>query len=205
MAAQALDELIQQLGRLPGLGPRSARRVALHLLKQRQTLLPRLAAALGQAAQEVRQCAVCSNLDDADPCRICTDPERDPSQICIVEEVDDLWALERSGLFKGRYHVLGGRLSALDGLGPEDLGIDRLLQRAARERAAEIILATSATVDGQTTAHYLAERLAPSGVAVTRLAHGVPVGGELNYLDDGTLGAALRARRPIREPTTCHA
>jgi recombination protein RecR len=129
MAAQALDELIQQLGRLPGLGPRSARRVALHLLKQRQTLLPRLAAALGQAAQEVRQCAVCSNLDDADPCRICTDPERDPSQICIVEEVDDLWALERSGLFKGRYHVLGGRLSALDGLGPEDLGIDRLLQR----------------------------------------------------------------------------
>jgi recombination protein RecR len=205
MAAQALDELIQQLGRLPGLGPRSARRVALHLLKQRQTLLPRLAAALGQAAQEVRQCAVCSNLDDADPCRICTDPERDPSQICIVEEVDDLWALERSGLFKGRYHVLGGRLSALDGLGPEDLGIDRLLQRAARERAAEIILATSATVDGQTTAHYLAERLAPSGVAVTRLAHGVPVGGELNYLDDGTLGAALRARRPIREPTTGHA
>jgi recombination protein RecR len=205
MAAQALDELIQQLGRLPGLGPRSARRVALHLLKQRQTLLPRLAAALGQAAQEVRQCAVCSNLDDADPCRICTDPERDPSQICIVEEVDDLWALERSGLFKGRYHVLGGRLSALDGLGPEDLGIDRRLQRAARERAAEIILATSATVDGQTTAHYLAERLAPSGVAVTRLAHGVPVGGELNYLDDGTLGAALRARRPIREPTTGHA
>ena len=205
MAAQALDELIQQLGRLPGLGPRSARRVALHLLKQRQTLLPRLAAALGQAAQEVRQCAVCSNLDDADPCRICTDPERDPSQICIVEEVDDLWALERSGLFKGRYHVLGGRLSALDGLGPEDLGIDRLLQRAARERAAEIILATSATVDGQTTAHYLAERLAPSGVAVTRLAHGVPVGGELNYLDDGTLGAALRARRPMREPTTGHA
>ena len=205
MAAQALDELIQKMGRLPGLGPRSARRVALHLLKQRQTLLPRLAAALGQAAQEVRQCAVCSNLDDADPCRICTDPERDPSQICIVEEVDDLWALERSGLFKGRYHVLGGRLSALDGLGPEDLGIDRLLQRAARERAAEIILATSATVDGQTTAHYLAERLAPSGVAVTRLAHGVPVGGELNYLDDGTLGAALRARRPIREPTTGHA
>jgi len=205
MAARALDELIQQLGRLPGLGPRSARRVALHLLKQRQTLLPRLAAARGQAAQEVRQCAVCGNLDDADPCRICTDPERDPSQICVVEEVDDLWALERSALFKGRYHVLGGRLSALDGLGPEDLGIDRLLQRAARERTAEIILATSATVDGQTTAHYIAERLAPSGVAVTRLAHGVPVGGELNYLDDGTLGAALRARRPIREPTSGHA
>jgi recombination protein RecR len=200
MAARALDELIQQLGRLPGLGPRSARRVALHLLKQRETLLPRLAAALGQAAQEVRQCAACGNLDDADPCRICTDPERDPSQICVVEEVDDLWALERSALFKGRYHVLGGRLSALDGLGPEDLGIDRLLQRAARERTAEIILATSATVDGQTTAHYLAERLAPSGLAVTRLAHGVPVGGELNYLDDGTLGAALRARRPIHEP-----
>jgi recombination protein RecR len=205
MAARALDELIQQLGRLPGLGPRSARRVALHLLKQRQTLLPRLAAALGQAAQEVRQCAVCGNLDDADPCRICTDPERDPSQICVVEEVDDLWALERSSLFKGRYHVLGGRLSALEGLGPEDLGIDRLLQRAARERTVEIILATSATVDGQTTAHYLAERLAPSGVAVTRLAHGVPVGGELNYLDDGTLGAALRARRPVREPTSDHA
>jgi recombination protein RecR len=205
MAARALDELIQQLGKLPGLGPRSARRVALHLLKQRQTLLPRLAAALGQAAHEVRQCATCGNLDDADPCRICTDPKRDPSLICVVEDVDDLWALERSALFQGRYHVLGGRLSALDGLGPEDLGIDRLLQRVARERTVEIILATSATVDGQTTAHYLAERLAPSGVPVTRLAHGVPVGGELNYLDDGTLGAALRARRPIGEPTSGHA
>ncbi|MDF2781652.1 MAG: RecR protein [Geminicoccaceae bacterium] len=199
MAARALDDLIQLLARLPGLGPRSARRAALHLLKQRETLMQRLALALANAAREVRKCAVCGNLDDADPCWICADAERDGRLICVVEEVDDLWALERSGLFKGRYHVLGGSLSALDGLGPEDLGIDRLLERVAREPVAEVILATSATVDGQTTAHYVAERLAASGPVVSRLALGVPIGGELNYLDDGTLGAALKARRPIGE------
>ena len=199
MAARALDDLIQLLARLPGLGPRSARRAALHLLKQRETLMQRLALALANAAREVRKCAACGNLDDADPCWICADAERDGGLICVVEEVDDLWALERSGLFKGRYHVLGGSLSALDGLGPEDLGIDRLLERVAREPVAEVILATSATVDGQTTAHYVAERLAASGPVVSRLALGVPIGGELNYLDDGTLGAALKARRPIGE------
>ncbi|MGH6944631.1 MAG: recombination mediator RecR [Geminicoccaceae bacterium] len=202
MAARALDELIQQLARLPGLGPRSARRAVLQLLKQRDTALLRLAAVLERAAREVRKCSLCGNLDDADPCGICADPAREHGQICVVEEVDDLWALERSGLFRGRYHVLGGTLSALDGFGPEDLGVDRLVERLQREAVSEVILATSATVDGQTTAHYLAERLAGCEVMVTRLAHGVPVGGELNYLDDGTLGAALRARRPMREPAS---
>jgi recombination protein RecR len=197
MAARALEDLIQLLARLPGLGPRSARRAALHLLKQRETLMQRLAVALANAAREVRKCSVCGNLDGEDPCWICADPERDRGLICVVEEVDDLWALERSGLFKGRYHVLGGTLSALDGLGPEDLAIDRLLERIERDRVGEVILATSATVDGQTTAHYIAERLAASGSVISRLAHGVPIGGELNYLDDGTLGAALKARRPI--------
>jgi recombination protein RecR len=203
MPARALDELIQLLARLPGLGPRSARRVALHLLKQRETLMQRLAVALANAAREVRKCGVCGNLDADEPCWICADPERDGTLVCVVEEVDDLWALERAVLYKGRYHVLGGTLSALDGQGPEDLGIDRLLRRIEGDgrngstRVAEVILATGATVEGQTTAHYIAERLAGSGVAVTRLAHGVPIGGELNYLDDGTLGAALRARRPI--------
>jgi recombination protein RecR len=200
MASRTLDELIQMLARLPGLGPRSARRAALHLMKQRETVLPRLAALLARAASEVRACSVCGNLDERDPCAICADPARDPSQICVVEAVDDLWALERARLFHGRYHVLGGTLSALDGIGPEALGVERLLARVAGQDGAEVILATSATVDGQTTAHYLAERLASSGARVTRLAHGVPVGGELNYLDDGTLGAALRARRPLVEP-----
>ena len=199
MATRALDDLIQLLARLPGLGPRSARRAALHLLKQRETLLQRLAAALATAAREVRRCEVCGNLDAADPCWICADPERDGALLCVVEEVDDLWALERASLYKGRYHVLGGTLSALDGQGPEDLGIDRLLQRIEGAGVSEVILATSATVEGQTTAHYIAERLAGSAAAVTRLAHGVPIGGELNYLDDGTLGAAFRARRPLRD------
>ncbi len=202
MVARPLEELIQLLAKLPGLGPRSARRAALHLLKQRETLMPRLAAMLATAARDVRQCPVCGNLDAVEPCSICADPARDGGLICVVEEVDDLWALERSGLFKGRYHVLGGALSALDGRGPEDLGIDRLLGRIERHRVAEVILATSATVDGQTTAHYIAERLAASAPMVTRLAHGVPIGGELNYLDDGTLGAALKARRPIRDRAT---
>ena len=198
MVARPLEDLIQLLAKLPGLGPRSARRAALHLMKQRETLMPRLAAMLATAAREVRGCPVCGNLDAVEPCSICADPERDAGLICVVEEVDDLWALERSGLFKGRYHVLGGVLSALDGRGPEDLGIDRLLRRIEHEPVTEVILATSATVDGQTTAYYIAERLGGSGPAVTRLAHGVPIGGELNYLDDGTLGAALKARRPIQ-------
>jgi recombination protein RecR len=197
MAGQALDDLIKQLARLPGLGPRSARRAALHLLKQRETLLVRLAASLTNAASQVRRCSQCGNLDSADPCWICADAKRDRALICVVEEVDDLWALERTGLYKGGYHVLGGTLSAINGTGPEDLRIDRLLGRIAGGSVAEVILATSATVDGQITAHYLADRLAAAGALVTRLAHGLPVGGELNYLDDGTLGAALKARRPI--------
>jgi recombination protein RecR len=197
MAGQALDDLIKQLARLPGLGPRSARRAALHLLKQRETLLVRLAASLTQAASQVRRCARCGNLDSADPCWICADLERDRALVCVVEEVDDLWAVERAGLFKGGYHVLGGTLSAINGTGPDDLRIERLLARIEADGVTEVILATSATVDGQITAHYLADRLASAGALVTRLAHGLPVGGELNYLDDGTLGAALKARRPV--------
>ncbi|MEM8950098.1 MAG: recombination mediator RecR [Pseudomonadota bacterium] len=196
MASRTLDELVDMLARLPGLGPRSAKRTALHLLKNRDTTMRRLAAILAKAATDVRHCRICGNLDDADPCDICTDPKRNDSQICVVEAVDDLWAVERAGLFKGRYHVLGGTLSAIDGIGPEDLGVDRLLARV-EAGIDEVILATSATVDGQTTGHYLADRLGVTRAAVTRLAHGVPVGGELNYLDDGTLGAALKARRPV--------
>lgn len=198
MAARALDDLIALLAKLPGLGPRSARRAALHLIKQRETLLRRLAVALSEAADQVQKCSTCGNLDAADPCWICADAERADRQICVVEDVDDLWALERSGLFRGRYHVLGGTLSPIDGYGPQDLGIDRLLARVAAGTVDEVILATSATVDGQTTAHYIADRLGATGVAVTRLAHGLPVGGELNYLDDGTLGAAFEARRPVQ-------
>jgi recombination protein RecR len=197
MAARALDDLIALLSKLPGLGPRSARRAALHLIKQRETLLRRLAVALTEAADQVQKCSACGNLDAADPCWICAAPDRDDRQICVVEEVDDLWALERSGMFRGRYHVLGGALSAIDGYGPQDLGIDRLIARVGSGEVSEVILATSATVDGQTTAHYIADHLAATGVTITRLAHGLPVGGELNYLDDGTLGAAFEARRPV--------
>jgi recombination protein RecR len=201
MAAPELDHLIQLFARLPGLGPRSARRAVLHLLKHREAAMLPLATARASAARDVRRCSVCGNLDGSDPCWICADHERDDSQILVVEDVDDLWAMERSALFKGRYHVLGGALSALDGIGPEDLRIDRLLGRIAGGRVSEVILATSVTVDGQTTAHYVADRLAASrangNLRITRLAHGVPVGGELNYLDDGTLGAALSARQPV--------
>jgi recombination protein RecR len=199
MAGQALDDLIRQLAKLPGLGPRSARRAALHLLKRRETLMVRLATSLANAASQVRRCSVCGHLDGDDPCWVCADVERDRAVICIVEEVDDLWAVERAGLYKGGYHVLGGTLSAVNGTGPEDLRIDRLLERIRADAVGEVILATSATVEGQITAHYLADRLASAGTLVTRLAHGLPVGGELNYLDDGTLGAALKARRPIDE------
>jgi recombination protein RecR len=190
-----LDELIHLLARLPGLGPRSARRAALHLLKRREAVLEPLAAALARAAEAIRPCPVCGNLDDLQPCAICRDPERDGRTICVVEDLADLWALERTGAFRGRYHVLGGTLSALDGVGPEDLTIDRLVSRV--EPGQELILALGATVEGQTTAHYLADRLAGSGVKLSRLAQGVPVGGELDYLDDGTLRAALDARRPM--------
>ncbi|HEX6142744.1 MAG TPA: recombination mediator RecR, partial [Geminicoccaceae bacterium] len=169
MAIRALDDLVQRLARLPGLGPRSARRTALHLLKHRETALRDLMRALERAADEIRPCSLCNNLDGADPCWICTSPERDPHQILVVENVDDLWAMERAGLFRGRYHVLGGTLSALDGVGPEDLGIDRLLARAEADAVSEIILATSATVSGQMTGHYIAERLASRPVEVTRL------------------------------------
>ncbi len=190
-----IERLIALLARLPGLGPRSARRAALALIKRRETLLEPLAAALDAAAGTIRACSACGNIDTADPCHICADAGRDASLLCIVEDVADLWALERTGAYKGRYHVLGGTLSAIDGVGPEDLRIPALVERASAPEVNEVVLATNLTVDGQTTAHYITERLAPCGVAVTRLAHGVPVGGELDYLDDGTLTAALRARR----------
>ena len=192
-----IERLIQLLARLPGLGPRSARRAALHLINKREALMGPLARALAEAAAKIRPCAICGNLDTADPCHVCADEKRDGSLVCVVEEVADLWALERMGSYKGRYHVLGGRLSALDGVGPEDLNIPSLVERVETRNIAEVILAMNLTVDGQTTAHYIAERLAPTGVAVTRLAHGVPVGGELDYLDDGTLEAALKARRSV--------
>jgi recombination protein RecR len=190
-----LDTLIQLLARLPGLGPRSARRAALHLIKRREALMEPLAAAMARAAAAIRPCPVCGNLDATTPCAICRDPERDDSAICVVEDLADLWALERSGAFRGRYHVLGGTLSALDGVGPEDLNLDRLLARLRPGQ--ELILALNATVEGQTTAHYIADLVAGREVRVSRLAQGVPVGGELDYLDDGTLTAALRARREV--------
>ena len=197
MALSEIDRLIQLLAKLPGLGPRSARRAALHLIKRRTGLLEPLAQALAAAAESIRQCGVCGNVDTADPCAICAQEARDGSAICVVEDVADLWALERTAAFDGRYHVLGGTLSALDGRGPDELNIDALVRRAGEETVREVILATSATVEGQTTAHYLTDRLAGCGVTVSRLAHGVPVGGELDYLDDGTLSAALKARRPV--------
>lgn len=192
----ALDRLIQLLSRLPGLGPRSARRVALHLLARREALMAPLAAAMAETLDRVRPCSVCGNLDTADPCAICRDTSRDPAILCVVEDVGDLWAVERSGAFHGRYHVLGGHLSAIAGVGPDDLHIGQLLARLDGGAVQEIVLALNATVEGQTTAHYVAGLIAPRGIAITRLAHGVPVGGELDYLDDGTLAAALRARRP---------
>jgi recombination protein RecR len=191
-----IDRLIQYLAKLPGLGPRSARRAALFLLKRRESLLVPLAEALAVAGKRVQPCGICGNLDDSDPCAICRDTRRDAGLLCVVEDVADLWAIERTGAFAGRYHVLGGTLSALDGVGPEDLDIDGLVRRAG-SGVGEVVVALNATVEGQTTAHYLIDRLAPTGVAVTRLAHGVPVGGELDYLDEGTLSAALKARRAM--------
>jgi len=190
-----LDTLIGLLAKLPGLGPRSARRAALHLIKRRDSIMEPLAAALRDAAAAIRPCPVCGNLDTMEPCAVCRDPRRDASVICVVEDLADLWALERTAAFRGRYHVLGGTLSALDGVGPEDLAIGRLIARLSP--GMELILALNATVDGQTTAHYIADRAAATGATVSRLAQGVPIGGELDYLDEGTLTAALKARRAL--------
>ena len=199
MAASAgpeIERLIALLGKLPGLGPRSARRAALALLKKKDQLLTPLASALADAGAKVRACSACGALDTSDPCQVCSDRSRDATILCVVEEVGALWALERAGAFRGRYHVLGGLLSALDGIGPEALRIQELLGRASDSEVVEVILALPATVDGQTTAHYLSERLTAQNVQVTSLARGVPVGGELDWLDDGTIATALRARRP---------
>ncbi len=195
-ASPEIERLITLLSRLPGLGPRSGRRAALALLKRREQLLEPLAAALADAAAKVRACSECGALDTRDPCHTCADPGRDAGLICVVDEPGALWAMERAAAFRGRYHVLGGLLSALDGIGPEALRVGLLVARAGREEVREVILALPATVDGQTTAHYLAERLASTGVEVTSLARGVPVGGDLDWLDDGTIAQALRARRP---------
>jgi recombination protein RecR len=195
-AAPEIEALIALLAKVPGLGPRSARRAALQLLKRKDQLMVPLAGALSEAAEKVRACSNCGALDTQDPCMLCSAVDRDDSLICVVAEVGDVWALERAGAFKGRYHVLGGTLSALDGVRPDDLRIAKLLERASADGVREVILALAATVDGQTTAHYLAERLQPLDVTVSRLSHGVPVGGELDLLDDGTLFAALQSRRP---------
>jgi recombination protein RecR len=195
-AGPEIERLISLLSKLPGLGPRSARRAALALLKRRDQLLLPLSDALSAAAERVKTCGVCGSLDTQNPCAICADAQRDASLICVVEEVGALWAMERAGAFRGRYHVLGGLLSALDGVGPEALRIGPLVGRASDPGVREVILALPATVDGQTTAHYLAERLEGAGVSVTMLARGVPVGGELDWLDDGTINQAMRARRP---------
>ena len=196
-AGPEIERLIALLAKLPGLGPRSARRSALALLKKRDVLLRPLALAMAEAAERVKTCEVCGSLDTVSPCAVCADPGRDGALLCVVEDVGALWALERGGSYRGRYHVLGGLLSALDGRGPEALRAAELVSRAAAEGVREVILALPATVDGQTTAHYLTERLSASGLPVTSLARGVPVGGELDWLDDGTIAQALRARRPL--------
>ncbi len=189
-----IERLIQLLARLPGLGPRSARRAALHLIKKKDQLLGPLAEAMQVALDEVRVCSTCGNIDTADPCFICADPRRDPTIIVVVEDVADLWALERAAAVSARYHVLGGSLSPLDGVGPDDLNVAGLIERARDPAVTEIVLAVNATVEGQTTAHYVTDQLAGAAVKVSQLAHGVPVGGELDYLDDGTLAAAIRSR-----------
>jgi len=197
MASQEIEALSSALARLPGLGPRSARRAVLHLVKKRETALPALLDALLAVQDTLVECRICGNVDTRDPCGICSDPKRDAKSICVVEDVADLWALDRAKLFSGTYHVLGGRLSALDGVRPEDLAIPSLLARV-EAGVDEVVLAMNATLEGQTTAHYLAERLEDFPVRITQLAHGLPVGGELDYLDEGTLAQALRARRPLQ-------
>jgi recombination protein RecR len=192
-----IEELIALLAKLPGLGPRSARRAALHLIKKRELLLLPLARAMGEAAAKIQVCKECGNIDTAQPCALCSDPARDASLICVVEDAGDLWALERAGLIRARYHVLGGTLSPLDGRGPDDLSIARLIERARGPEVREIILALNATVEGQSTAHYLAVELEGLPVRITKLARGVPIGGELDYLDEGTLAAAIKLRQPV--------
>ena len=197
MASPEIETLTQALSRLPGLGPRSARRAVLHLLKKRETALAPLLRALEAVNERLATCGVCGNVDTIDPCGICADPRRDAKALCVVEDVPDLWALDRSRLFPGKYHVLGGRLSALEGVRPEDLRIDSLIRRVSEGGIDEVVLAMNATLEGQTTAHYIAERMERFPVRLTQLAHGLPVGGELDYLDEGTLAQALRARRPV--------
>jgi len=197
MASQEIESLAAALARLPGLGPRSARRAVLWLVKRRETALVQLLETLAAVKETLVECATCGNVDTRDPCGICADPRRDARALCVVEDVADLWALDRAKLFTGHYHVLGGRLSALDGVRPEDLSIGKLLDRVAQGGIDEVVLAMNATLEGQTTSHYIAERLDGLPVRITQLAHGLPVGGELDYLDEGTLAQALRARRPV--------
>ncbi|MCA0399335.1 MAG: recombination mediator RecR [Proteobacteria bacterium] len=197
LAGPEIERLIQLLARLPGLGPRSARRAVLHLMRKREDLLAPLGEAMRVAAERIATCSTCGNLDTADPCMVCRDPKRDNSIIVVVENVGDLWALERAGALRAAYHVLGATLSPFDGVGPEDLALPKLVERVSTGQVREVILALNANVEGQTTAHYITDLLAPSGVKVTRLAHGVPVGGELDYLDEGTLSAAMLSRTTL--------
>ena len=196
-ATKDLDHLIEMMAKLPGLGPRSARRAVLHMIKKRALLMVPLADTLQHVAATARECLNCGNVGTSDVCDICNSEKRSNGEICVVEDVADLWAMERSGVFKGRYHVLGGTLSALDAIGPDELRIPKLMDRVSNERITEVILALNATIDGQTTAHYIAGELETRGVTVTSLAQGVPIGGELDYLDDGTISAALRARKAL--------
>jgi recombination protein RecR len=197
VSSPEIERVVQLLGRLPGLGPRSARKAALALIKRRNELLVPLADALAAAFEKIVECPMCGNLDTVSPCSLCQDPRRDGAMIVVVEEIGDLWALERAGVVNGLYHVLGGHLSPLDGIGPEQLNIAKLIERASAGEAKEILLALNTTVEGQSTAHYITEQLAPTGVVVSRLAQGVPIGGELDYLDEGTLAAAIKARRRL--------
>jgi recombination protein RecR len=190
-----IEKLVYLLGKLPGLGRRSARRAVLHLVKNKDSLMRPLADTLNIATESIKVCESCGNIDSNSPCHICLDSKRNIDQICVVEEVSDLWAIERSNMFRGTYHVLGGTLSAIDGRGPEDLNIEKLVQKSSNENMREIILATNATVEGQTTAHYIMERLKHLNIEISQIAHGIPIGGELEYLDDGTLATALKARR----------
>ena len=192
-----IERLIQLLAKLPGLGPRSARRAALHLIKKKEQILQPLHAAIADTLEKVGICSVCGNIDSIDPCTVCEDPRRDQTIICVVEEIADLWALERASAYNGQYHVLGSTLSAIDGIGPEDLNLPALIARVDDDNIQEVLLAMNATVDGQTTAHYITDQLVGHDVKVSRLAHGVPVGGELDYLDEGTLAAAIKSRRPF--------
>lgn len=197
MIGTDIEHLIKLISRLPGLGPRSARRAALHLLKNRESLMLPLAQSMTRAADAIQECPDCHNLDTVIPCRICTDHSRDESILCVVEDVADLWAIEKTAAFRGRYHVLGGTLSALDGIGPEDLSIPQLLARVQDGRVREVIMALNATIDGHTTAHYIADHLNRSNIAISQLAHGVPIGGQIDHLDDGTLSTALKARKAV--------